>query len=298
MQKLNLNFKFDNEEEIVAKMKKLYENCPTAVKYIVSLGIPEEKINNNIGKIYDFVCDINYCKNCPGFANCAKNNKHMITKITYENNIVDTQITPCKMLTKQILLEKQFVCRDFDDKLLTLSLSDIDGKNNEERKALLNSYKSLCKENDTTWMYITGAEGTGRSYLATVLAVDLAKKDRGPIAFINASKRFKELATLSIKDEENFQKRMNILLTVPVLVIDDFGNEFKTDFVRDAILLPILSKRSARKLFTIFTSDFTIEDIETMYDTSKSAGIRAKQISRILNSSSEEFNLGEVSPYL
>ena len=75
-------------------------------------------------------------------------------------------------------------------------------------------------------------------------------------------------------------------------------NEYKNDFIRDGILFEILSKRASDKLFTIFTSDFSIEDVVALYSTTKSATIRAKQIGKIIkNNAEEEINLGEISIY-
>ena len=91
---------------------------------------------------------------------------------------------------------------------------------------------------------------------------------------------------------------MDLYCCCNVLVLDDFGNEFKNDLIRDSIIFEIISKRSAAHLFTIFTSDFTIEDIITLYSTSKSAALRAKQIGRLIkNNAQEEVNLGEISIY-
>ena len=83
-----------------------------------------------------------------------------------------------------------------------------------------------------------------------------------------------------------------------MLVLDDFGNEHKNDFERDAILFEILSKRSANRLFTIFTSDFNIDEIVTLYGTTKAAMIRARQIGRLIKGNvKEETSLGEVGIY-
>ncbi len=91
---------------------------------------------------------------------------------------------------------------------------------------------------------------------------------------------------------------MDLYCNCDVLVFDDFGNEFKNDLIRDSIIFEIISKRSAAHLFTIFTSDFSIEDIVTLYSTSKSAALRAKQIGRLIkNNAQEEINLGEISIY-
>ena len=93
-------------------------------------------------------------------------------------------------------------------------------------------------------------------------------------------------------------KKLELYSNIPILVLDDFGNEFKNDFVRDAILFPILSTRASKRLLTIFTSDFTISDIEALYSNTKAGAIRAKQIAKLIQSMcDEEISLGDISIY-
>ena len=80
--------------------------------------------------------------------------------------------------------------------------------------------------------------------------------------------------------------------------IDDFGNEFVNDFIRDTIIYPIISTRHNKNLMTIFTSDFTIDEIETLYSTSKAGQLRAKQICKIISTSvKKEIDLGTLAIY-
>ena len=86
---------YDTDEKLLEDMKKAYLACPQAIKYCNELGIPADKIDENIVKIYDFVSDINYCKKCPGVKKCAKNNPLLCTKIVYSHGEVDRQMVPC-----------------------------------------------------------------------------------------------------------------------------------------------------------------------------------------------------------
>ena len=62
MEKLKLDIMVENDDELIELMRKEYANCPQAIRYCNELGIPPEKIDENIVKIFDFVSDINYCK--------------------------------------------------------------------------------------------------------------------------------------------------------------------------------------------------------------------------------------------
>ena len=62
MEKLSRKTYYKPDENIIKKMKDTFYNCPSAVSYCRSLKIPEEVMNENIGILYDFARDVNYCK--------------------------------------------------------------------------------------------------------------------------------------------------------------------------------------------------------------------------------------------
>lgn len=297
MEKLKVNIHVDTDASIKEEMKKAYENCPQAIKYCNDLKIPQEKIEENIVKIYDFVSDINYCNKCPGIKKCNKTNPLLCTKIIYSYGEIDRQLVPCKELLKDIAYKRQFVIRDFDESWLDSSLRSVD--KNKGRDIALLKYRQFIKEGDNHWIYLNGGKNTGRSYLAAAITCDAARRNKGPIVFLNSTLRLRELNDMGYgKNKSDFDKRLEYYSNVPILVFDDFGNEFKNDFVRDAILFPILSTRANKRLFTIFTSDFEIEEIETLYSNTKAGAIRAKQIARLIKSmAEEEINLGDLSIY-
>ena len=297
MEKLKVNINVQSDEDLLNEMKKAYLACPQAVKYCSDLKIPQEKIDDNIVKIYDFVSDINYCKKCPGVKKCAKGNPLLCTKIIYEHGEIDRQLVPCKELIKDIAFKKQYMIRDFEEDWLDSNLRTID--RNSGRDLALARYRDFLKEKDNSWIYLIGSKNSGRSYFAAAITADIARKERGPICYLNSSLRLRELSDYNYaKKKEEFERRLELYSNVPILVLDDFGNEFKNDFVRDAILFPILSTRASKRLLTIFTSDFTIDEVETLYSNTKAGAIRAKQIARMIQSmSKEEINLGDISIY-
>ena len=299
MEKLKINNlpSYDADQKLLEDMKKAYMAYPQAIKYCNELGIPAEKIEENIVKIYDLVRDITYCSKCPGVKKCAKSNPLLCTRIIYSQGEVDRQMVPCKELLKDITFKKQFIVRDFEEEWLDSNLRTID-RNSGRRQAMV-KYHEFMKDKKASWIYLTGSKNSGRSYFAASLIVDAARHDRGPVCFANSTLRLRELYDLGYsKKKDDFDKKLELYSNVPILVLDDFGNEFKNDFVRDAILFPILSTRASKRLLTIFTSDFSVADIEALYSNTKAGAIRAKQIAKlILAMSDEEINLGDISIY-
>ena len=293
----NLDIKSD--DSLIQQMKEALYACPSAIKYCKELGMSEEVMENNITKIYDFVRDINYCRNCPGLKKCKKDNAYLNSKVTYANGIVETQLIPCRALLKRVSFERQFLVQDFPDDWLDVTMADIDKSKN--KRIAIETYSKYVKDEETNWIYLTGGIGSGKSYFATAMAIDLAKraiKGKTPICFINAAKRILELSDLNKQKSDDFKKKLELYSTVPVLVIDDFGHEFKNDFIRDAIVNEIITSRCNKKLFTIITSNFTLDEIEVLYSTNNAGAIMSKQIVKTIRAMcTKEVDLGDLKLY-
>ena len=85
-----------------------------------------------------------------------------------------------------------------------------------------------------------------------------------------------------------------------LLVIDGFGNEYINDIVRDSVVIPLLQYRASNKKMTIFTSDFSLNDLITLYAKRDKSGnnIREKQLANILHSMiKDEIYTGYTSLY-
>ena len=300
MEKLKVrNLDIKSDDSLIQQMKEALNACPAAVKYCKELGMSQETMEDNITKIYDFVRDVNYCRNCPGLKKCTKDNAYLNTKVTYDNGVVETQLIPCRALLKRVSFERQFLVQDFPDEWLDVTMSDIDKSKN--KSIAIETYFKYLKNEETNWIYLMGGIGSGKSYFATAMGIDLAKrglKGKAPICFINSAKRILELSDLNKQKSDDFKKKLEQYCTVPVLVIDDFGHEFKNDFIRDAIVNEIISSRCNKKLFTIFTSNFSLDEIEVLYSTSNAGAIMSKQIVKTIRAMcTKEVDLGDLKLY-
>ena len=293
------NLNVSSDDNLIQQMKEALYACPSALKFLKELGMSEEVMDRNITKIYDFVRDINYCRKCPGIKKCKKDNAYVISKVTYSYGVVENQLIPCPEILKRVSFERQFLVRDFADEWLDVSMSDID--KSKSKTTAMESYMKYLRNEDSSWIYLTGGIGSGKSYFAAALSIDLAKrglKGKSPICFINSSKRILELSDLNKQKSDEFKKKLEMYSTVPVLVIDDFGHEFKNDFIRDAIINEIITTRCNKKLFTIITSNFTLDEIEVLYSTSNAGAIMSKQIVRTIRAMcKKEISLGDLKLY-
>ena len=293
------NLNVQSDDTLIQQMKEALYACPSALKFCKELGMTDEVMERNITKIYDFVRDVNYCRKCPGIKKCKKDNAYVISKVTYSYGVVENQLIPCPEILKRVSFERQFLVKDFADEWLDVVMSDID--KSKSKTEAMEVYMKYLRNEGTDWIYLTGGIGSGKSYFAAALSIDLAKrglKGKSPICFINSSKRILELSDLNKQKSDDFKKKLELYSTVPVLVIDDFGHEFKNDFIRDAIINEIITTRCNKKLFTIITSNFTLDEIEVLYSTSNAGAIMSKQIVKTIKAMcKKEINLGDLKLY-
>ncbi len=177
-------------------------------------------------------------------------------------------------------LAENYYIRDFPDEWLNSSLQSF---RTSREKELRKQIGSSLKDNFKNWFYVYGDLGTGKSYALAAFCNDLARKGK-KVCFMNATKRFDELKGLAIKNKEDFLKMMKTLYNLDYLVIDDFGNEYKSDYVRDQIIMPILAERTKNHKATLFASDFSIDEIEELYSQKYGTKILAKKLVNLIRS--------------
>ena len=89
------------------------------------------------------------------------------------------------------------------------------------------------------------------------------------------------LRALSIEDKAKFDKEMAKIEDCPLLILDGFGDEYKSDFAFSTVLFPLLRERAKRNLVTGFSSDFSLAQIEEMY-AAKVGRPRAHQLADLV----------------
>ena len=154
------------------------------------------------------------------------------------------------------------------------------------RKEAIFLFINLAKNQSSRWPYLIGNSGSGKTYMLACLANDVTKK-RGQGAFINTGTVLEDLKGKAIKNKPAFDELFDKLAKASVLVFDEFGNEFKSEYVYTTILFPLLSARDKAGLVTAFASDFTLEQVVGMYQA-KIGPERAAQLRNLLKRKCEK----------
>ena len=288
------------EVDMRAYINKLLDDIRADIEVyeqIRKLNLTIGEVRENIAKLTDFKDDYNYCKNCPGVDKCDKKTPHIAMKVEKDGNFINAKYEPCEKIMEQIRLDSRYLAKDFPSEWKSSTLKTLDLSVN--RRPAIKEFAKILNGESERWLYVTGNHKVGKSFMLVTFANEFAAMGLGQVAVINCADRVKHLADLSYEDKEEFARQIVALSKVPLLVLDGFGEEYKNEYIRDQIIIPILSEREHSSRLTFFTSDFTIKEIQQMYSLGKNGGeIRGKQLAKILSEMCEkEFDLTGAAIY-
>lgn len=198
--------------------------------------------------------NINECKNkVVGFRLCPVKSGNTL-QFSYEM---------CKYKKELIKnsINKNMYSIDIPEQIKNASMSDI----YLDDRARLEVIKKIKKFIDNygkkqKGLYIHGNFGGGKTYLVSALFNELGKKNiKSAIVY------YPELLRNLKNFSEDFDEKFNYLKKVPLLLLDDIGAENVTGWNRDEILGPLLQYRMEANLPTFFTSNLTIEELESHF---------------------------------
>ena len=89
------------------------------------------------------------------------------------------------------------------------------------------------------------------------------------------------LRSLKSSFQTDYNERFNFIKTSPILLLDDIGAENESNWSRDEVLGPILQYRMQNHLPTFFTSNLTLEELETALSIT-SSGVDKVKARRII----------------
>lgn len=121
-------------------------------------------------------------------------------------------------------------------------------------KAYLDAFDEEQKKGMGLYLY-SRARGSGKTRMAASIANDLLENHNTVVKFASSTQILAEIRRTFDHDQEYTESMLLDALTMTdVLVIDDFGTEKVTDWVRDRFYHIINSRYVSRKV-TIFTSN-------------------------------------------
>lgn len=114
-------------------------------------------------------------------------------------------------------------------------------------------------------LILMGPVGTGKTSLAiSILRAAINQGHNGYL--ISMTSLFDTLLTLSKGPSEHYLKFENRIRNSPLLVLDDFGAEYSSEWVQQKVA-SIIADREGRGRATVITSNLSVEQIKNAYDS-------------------------------
>ncbi|MCR5079404.1 MAG: hypothetical protein K6B65_05790 [Bacilli bacterium] len=298
MDRLNFSkFALSDQERLEKESLEALKNDPEVYSYIQNeLGATIGEVKANLAVLLDYQEDYHYCKNCPGFDACEKAQPHYVMSLEKDGPFLKREFSACPLASKKQMYKARFLRQDFPDEWQDKSPNDIDRSGN--RRDLLGEFYKIMKGKSSRWIYIQGGPRSGKSFILACFANFFAESNP-PVAYCDSPLFIDTLKNVAFSKERHAKEAQAKLIDTysrcPLLVLDGFGNEFKSEYVYASLLYPILSARSKNGLPTFFASDFLIDEVIGDYEN-KIGKLRATQFSRFLKTMCvKEYVLSELN---
>lgn len=268
-----------NEQEKEKLIQDLLKS-PYVQKMMEHNHLPEEAVKQSPWTIKRWLENYVPCMQCRGLAMCGQKDKGYYDNLCYDG-LLQIEKRACQFKREKEAAEthlKKFLINDMPEGLYSVSYSTIKLENEsaEYMDALENC---MCTGIESPGIYLYGSMGTGKTYLAACAANEAAKAGKS-VAFIHYP-TFCERMVAMISNGE-YRTELNRMFFAQFAVIDDIGAESVSEWNRDQILFPILSKRYDASLPTWFTSNEDIETLKKHFSISKNGKIEMIKGERIL----------------
>ncbi len=258
---------------------------------LTMLGVSKDEIPHYALTIYRYKLSKDQCKKCKGLEECVSDSYHNSTDIAIgDAGEIINRFGPCAKQAAIDAISDNYLDRCFPDEWLGKTASS----NSKRIRDVMTVLSKALKSKDKKWVYLRGNTGTGKSFIVAMCCNKLTLRGT-KISFIDANQKFADLRNLSMDKFKRgeFQKEMNKLQTVRVLVIDNFGSEFKSEYAINTVLRPIITERAKNKLFTFFMSNYSLKDIETLYGTTPQAKLEISTIVSLIKNNIESEKIVE-----
>jgi len=245
---------------------------------VAKFNLPKETMMKYNSQLEQSSKEFSNCLDCPGLEYC----QNEITGHAYLPKVTNSELSfrykacryqeKIKKATNHLKYVKSY---HMPASVVEASWDKID-KRYAARKETLIWLTDFMKNypNVNKGLYLHGSFGGGKSYLITAMFNEMAKQNvRSMIIFFSET-----IQELKSSFDTDFSDRILNLKKTPLLLIDDFGAENMTPWVRDEIICPILQYRMDEKLPTFITSNLDLEALEDHLSLDGKEVVKAKRI--------------------
>ena len=260
--KIPVNEEMMKEKEVlVASLKK-----DEIVKaFLVSNQLDESFVEQFPYRIQKGLTNMKKCAGCSGLHECRQPQKGQVNALSYDGMLV-LQPKLCAYASayqNERAHLKKFWINQMPEHLKTVSIKQID--QSKESNDCLRAFDevTLNLSQPEQGLYLCGAVGTGKTYLACCIANYFARKGQS-VVFVQTPGWISKMKGM-FNDPDGFERELEMMKKASVVILDDIGAESVTPWVRDELLFPILNERMENGRLTYFTSNEELSSLQDHY---------------------------------
>lgn len=281
-------------DEIKNDKLKIVKNNESFQEFIALNSLTNEEILNNISKFLKVLSDRSICENCQDLKRCEKYPKGKCLDLEFDddNRLINLVYFDCEREAIQHEYEIQYLIKDFPNENLEYEFKEIANPDYFDcRKNMIAYLSEIILKDLKKGIFLTGSRRCGKTFALSLFSKAFIKKYHQSVAFVDSSKIFKNLNDLYFTNKEEMEQLFDKLCDVDLLVIDDFGNEFKNEYIRDLIVYPLLNSRLINNKLTCFSSSYTIEEISQMYQLRERESPKARLLKEVISELTREISV-------
>ncbi len=231
------------------------------------LDVDDHAIQQAEPILLDQLAQERICTNCSGYKACGKlgDAKGMYDYLSeYHGNII-VKTSHCKPYLDYLAVKKAarfqaYTQRSPYDKQMTfVTFPDVQKHKKPQMyqaaESLANTYQAGHAHKG---LYIFGQAGVGKTHLLHAM-INRLEERAVPCIFVQAEALFDRLRSM-IGDSQDIEPMLDAFSTVPVLAIDEIGQERANAFTLEK-MFRIINHRFSAKLPTLFASNFAPPDL-------------------------------------
>lgn len=230
--------------------------------------IDKEITEDNYTDYYVFHTQYNNCQKCDGLNKCPNLTRGFAPVLSNYK----TAYKMCTLMQKESRsnVKPLFV----SSKSLVAKLDEFNVSTPERKKCLKWATDFVIDfKNQQKGLYLYGPYGTGKTYLLSAIANELSQRNvKSIVAF------FPDLSR-ELKSSINTNTLEDIVLelkSIDCLMLDDFGGEMPSGWLRDEIITPILQYRLTEGKPTFISSNLDYNELTNHLSISKSGNDQLK----------------------
>ncbi|MGQ7279632.1 primosomal protein DnaI [Brevibacillus thermoruber] len=237
-----------------------------------------------LSSVYTAVKEQYWCEHCPGLEQCPNLVKGHRSQLSVRNGAIVSAISPCdKQQAYEEDLRRRRLMRSYYVSEETMAASfdrlELDQANRAAVAAAIRFCQTVGSGERVKGLYLHGPFGVGKSYIMGAIARELSERNIASL-MVFVPDFVREMKD-SLSDQ-SYSGKLEMLKEVPVLILDDIGAENLTPWVRDEVLGVILNQRVNNHLPTLFTSNYSLEELEEHLSISNGNRIERTKAARIM----------------